>query len=59
MVEGQIPIEEYKTGNTKHSWDLKKIKFAHRVLFDYKYTKGEVQKGYADRTLYINLSNKE
>ena len=59
MVEGQIPIEEYETGNTKHKWDLKKLKFAHRVLFDYDYKKGEVKRGYANRTLYINLSTKE
>ena len=59
MVEGQIPIEEYKTGNTKHKWDMKKIKMAHRVLFDYQYEKGKLDKGYANRTLYINLSKKE
>jgi len=59
MVEGQISIEEYKTGNTKHKWDLKKIKFAHRVLFDCKYKKGKLQKGFANRTLYVNLSKKE
>ena len=59
MVEGQIAIEEYETGNTKHKWDLKKLKLAHRVLFDYTYKKGEIKKGYANRTLYINLSTKE
>ena len=59
MVEGQIPIENYDTGNTKHKWDLKKIKFAHRVLFDYDYKKGEIEKGYANQTLYINLSKNE
>ena len=26
MVEGQITIEEYDTGNTKHKWDLKRMK---------------------------------
>lgn len=56
MVEGQIPIEEYETGNTKHKWDLKKIRFAHRILAEYNYKKGEVYRGYANRTLYINLS---
>ena len=59
MIEGQIPIEEYETGNTKHTWDLKKIRFAHRILAEYNYKKGDVKKGYADRTLYVNLSNKE
>ncbi|MCJ7697663.1 MAG: aldehyde:ferredoxin oxidoreductase, partial [Thermoplasmata archaeon] len=56
MVEGQIAIEEYRTGNTKHGWDLKKIKSAHKVLTTYSYKKGEVNKGYANRTLYVNLS---
>ena len=59
MVEGQIPIEAYETGNTIHKWDLKKIKFAHKILFNYIYKKGEVKRGYANRTLYINLSKKE
>ena len=45
MVQGQITIEDYDTGNTKHKWDLKKIKLAHRVLFEYTYKKGEVKKG--------------
>jgi len=59
MVEGQIPVEEYDTGNTKHKWDLKKIKQAHRVVSEYSYKKGKVEKGYANRTLYINLRTKE
>jgi len=57
MVEGQIPVEEYETGNTRHKWDFKKIRFAHRILAEYNYKKGEVQRGYANRTLYVNLSN--
>jgi aldehyde:ferredoxin oxidoreductase len=56
MVEGQIAIEEYKTGNTEHTWDLKKIASAHKVLATYSYKKGQVTKGYANRTLYVNLS---
>jgi aldehyde:ferredoxin oxidoreductase len=59
MVEGQISIEEYDTGNTKNKWDYKKLKQAHRVVFEYNYKKGKVEKGYANRTLYINLSTKE
>jgi len=59
MVKGQIPIEEYETGNTKHKWDLNKIKKAHHSVVQYKYKKGKVQKGYANRTLYINLSTNE
>ena len=57
MAEGQIAIDEYETGNTKHSWDLKKIKLAHHKVAEYEYKKGEIQKGFANRTLYINLSN--
>ncbi|KYK23002.1 aldehyde:ferredoxin oxidoreductase [Thermoplasmatales archaeon SG8-52-2] len=59
MLEGQIPVEEYDTGNTKHKWDFKKLKQAHRVVFEYDYKKGKVEKGYANRILYINLSTKE
>jgi aldehyde:ferredoxin oxidoreductase len=57
MVEGQRAIEEYKTGNTEHTWDLKKLRSAHRILTSYSYKKGEVNKGYANRTLYVNLSS--
>jgi aldehyde:ferredoxin oxidoreductase len=59
MVKGQIPMEEYKTGNTKHKWDVNKVKSAHKVLTEYDYKKGEVQRGYANRTLYINLNTNE
>ena len=57
MVEGQIAIEQYKTGNTEHTWDLKKIRSAHKVLATFTYKKGQVTKGYADRTLYVNLDS--
>ena len=56
MDEGQITIEDYETGNTKHKWNLKKIKLAHSVLFDYNFNKGVLKGGYANRTLFINLS---
>jgi len=56
MTEGQIAVEEYKTGNTKHKWDLKKIKSAHRVVAEYSYKKGKIERGFANRTLYVNLS---
>ena len=59
MLEGQISINDYTTGNTKHKWDVKKILQAHRVIFEKIYKKGKVEKGYANRTLYINLSKKE
>ena len=59
MIEGQIPIEDYSTGNTHHTWDLKKIRSAHKVLKTYSYKRNEVIKGYANKTLYVNLSTKE
>jgi aldehyde:ferredoxin oxidoreductase len=59
MTEGQLPIEEYETGNTKHKWDLKRIKLAHHKVAEYDYEKGEIQKGFANRTLYINLTTGE
>jgi aldehyde:ferredoxin oxidoreductase len=59
MVKGQIPVQFYETGNTKHTWDLKKIRSAHKELKKYVYEKGIVEKGYANRTLYVNLSTKE
>ena len=52
MVEGQVPIEEYETGNTKHKWNLNKMKLAHRKIFSYDYKKGQLKRGYANRTLY-------
>jgi aldehyde:ferredoxin oxidoreductase len=59
MAEGQIPIQEYNTGNSKYKWNLNKIKMAHLSLFKYNYKKGKVMKGFANRTLYINLKNRE
>jgi len=59
MVEGQIPIKEYETGNTKHYWDLDKIKSTHKILYNYSYKKNSIKKGYANRTLYINLTTRQ
>lgn len=59
MTEGQIPVENYQTGNTKHTWDLQHLKKAHRHLTSYHYQKGDVQRGYANRTLYVNLTTRE
>jgi len=56
MVKGQVPILEYKTGNTQHKWDFKRLKSGHKILAKYKYKKRMLKRGYADRTLYINLS---
>ncbi len=59
MAEGQISIDEYKTGNTAHKWDINKMKSKHKVVAEYTYKKGEVQKGFANRTLYVNLTSGE
>jgi len=36
-------------------YDLDKIKAAHKVLKEYRYQLGKVDKGYTDRTLYVNV----
>ncbi|MBN1280662.1 MAG: aldehyde:ferredoxin oxidoreductase [Candidatus Thermoplasmatota archaeon] len=59
MMEGQIPVEEYSTGNTPHQWDVQRLKAAHKKLASYSYTKGSVERGYANRTLYVNVGTKE
>ena len=56
MLEGQIPIEDYESGNTKNKWNLNKIKLEHKTISEYNYIKKDIQKGYANRTLYINLN---
>jgi len=59
MVQGQIPVSEYETGNTKHKWNLDRIKKAHHKVAEKNYKKGSVEKGFANRTLYINLGTGE
>lgn len=49
----------FDTGNTTHQWDIEKLKASHKVLAEYKYEKRPIDKGYAGRILYINLSTKE
>ncbi|MEM0493202.1 MAG: aldehyde ferredoxin oxidoreductase N-terminal domain-containing protein, partial [Candidatus Thermoplasmatota archaeon] len=57
MIEGQIEVDGYKTGNTVHRYDLDKLRSRHKILAEYKYTKRGVIRGYANRTLYVNLSS--
>ena len=47
----------FETGNTKHQWDLDKLKEGHRVLAEYIFKKGRIHRGYNNRTLYVNLSS--
>ncbi|MFH0815595.1 MAG: aldehyde ferredoxin oxidoreductase C-terminal domain-containing protein [Methanobacteriota archaeon] len=49
----------FETGNTKHQWDLKKMRESHRILAEMKYERRPVARGYAGRTLYISLSKNE
>jgi aldehyde:ferredoxin oxidoreductase len=49
----------FETGNTKHSFDIEKLRKGHKVLAAYKYEKRPVVRGYADRLLYVNLSTLE
>ena len=51
--------EGFETGNTKHEWDLAKLRSGHRVLAEYVYEKRPVARGYAGRTLYVNLTTNE
>ncbi len=39
--------------------NTEEIKNSHKLLKQYKYTWAPIQKGYNNRTLYINLSNRE
>ncbi len=43
----------------KHEWNLEKMKKNHKVLAKYSYKRGEIDKGYANKTLYVNLSTLE
>jgi len=56
MLDGQIQIENYETGNSKNSWNLINIKLKHKTICEYNYIKKDIQKGFANRTLYIDLS---
>jgi len=38
--------------------DYKEMKKKHKLLKEYSYELGELEKGYANRTLYVNLSDK-
>ncbi len=57
MQHGQIAPVEYDTGNTKTAWDIPTLRRAHRTLASHSYTKGEVLHGFANRTLYVDLSS--
>jgi aldehyde:ferredoxin oxidoreductase len=55
-----LKVEEgFETGNTRHQWDLAKFRASHRVLAEMRYEKRKVSRGYAGRTLYVNLTRNE
>ncbi|HAQ39595.1 MAG TPA: aldehyde:ferredoxin oxidoreductase [Clostridiales bacterium] len=37
--------------------DIKTLKEGHKLLTEYKYELGEIDRGYANRTLYVNISD--
>ncbi|MCK5051296.1 MAG: aldehyde:ferredoxin oxidoreductase [Candidatus Cloacimonetes bacterium] len=39
--------------------NISEMKSKHKLLKDYSYELGEIEKGYTNRTLYVNLSNNE
>jgi len=39
--------------------NISEMQSNHKLLTDYSYTLGEIEKGYTNRTLYVNLSNNE
>ncbi|MCK5037695.1 MAG: hypothetical protein KAS16_01225, partial [Thermoplasmata archaeon] len=49
----------FQTGNTEHKWDLDALRASHKVLAEYVYEKKPIVKGYAGRTLYVDLTTKE
>jgi aldehyde:ferredoxin oxidoreductase len=49
----------FETGNTDHGWDLERLRSGHRVLAEFRYEKRPVKRGYAGRTLYVNLTTNE
>ena len=49
----------FQTGNTEHKWDLDALRANHKVLAEYVYEKKPIVKGYAGRTLYVDLTTKE
>ena len=49
----------FQTGNTEHKWDLNALRDSHKILAEYVYEKKPIVKGYAGRTLYVDLTTKE
>jgi len=49
----------FETGNTKHEWDIPKLREAHKVLAEHRYEKRPIDRGYAGRILYVNLTTRE
>ncbi|MGE5676445.1 MAG: aldehyde ferredoxin oxidoreductase family protein [Pseudomonadota bacterium] len=39
--------------------NVEKLRSAHKLLCEYNYELGKIERGYTDRTLYIDLSNNE
>ena len=57
MIKGQVPFEKYNAGNTELKWDIDNLKSSHKNIAEHKYNTGKIDKGYANKTLYINLTS--
>ncbi|MCD6461670.1 MAG: aldehyde:ferredoxin oxidoreductase [Thermoplasmata archaeon] len=49
----------FHTGNTPHEWNIEELRAGHKKMFEYRYEKKPIERGFAGRTLYINLSTGE
>jgi len=56
MTAKSITIEKTKT-HTVHQWDFPKLMKAHKQLTSYEYKKQKIDRGYANRSLHVNLSS--
>ncbi|MBU0758623.1 MAG: aldehyde:ferredoxin oxidoreductase [Nanoarchaeota archaeon] len=47
--------DEFSVSVTRHEWDIEKLKAAHSIIAEHHYEKREIIRGYAGRTLHIDL----
>ena len=55
----KTPDGGFETGDTRHDWDMERLRKGHRILAEYRYEKKPLERGYANRTIYVNLSTLE
>jgi aldehyde:ferredoxin oxidoreductase len=54
---GQYDWKGYSAQNTRHEWDLAAMRAAHRELAHYKYEPRPLRRGFANRTLFVDLGD--